>query len=372
MGGDIDGAAAGPPHVMAERHASAAPRRGPVYERALAELAELDLNAIRAAAARIADHIHRTPVISSASLDACVGARVFAKAEALQRSGSFKARGAFNRLLMVDDDQRARGVVAYSSGNHGAAVSLAAAELGIAATVVVPDDVTSAKLEAIRAHGAELVRCDAADRARVAEELAHEQGMSLVAPYDDYAVMAGQGTAALELLEQAGEVDVVVVPVSGGGLLAGTAVAVRSVCPDARIIGVEPQAADDTAQSMRAGTRVKLPTVPRTIADGLRARAPGLLTFPINRALVEQVMVVDDQQIIEAMRFCRAALDLAVEPSGAVGVAALISGALDVRGLRVAVLLSGGNVDADRLEIVAGDEVAGARSTERPQAATRR
>jgi threonine dehydratase len=332
----------------------------------------LALSEIRAAADRIAGHVHRTPVLSSPALDARGVGSVFAKAEALQRGGSFKVRGAFNRLLLLDPAQRARGVVAYSSGNHGAAVSLAAAELGVPAIVVLPRDVAPVKLGAIRAHGAELVHCDPPDRARVAADLARDRGMTLVPPYDDYAVMAGQGTAALELMEEVGTLDALIVPVSGGGLLAGTATAVKAICPAARIIGVEPAGADDTARSLRAGERVTLPTMPQTIADGLRAFVPGHLTFPINRALLNEVAVVDDGQIVEAMRICRAELDVGVEPSGAVALAALISGVIDLGESRVGVILSGGNIDADRLEAVLAMNSQIPIPIERPQAETRR
>lgn len=325
---------------------------------------QLRFSTIRAAGERIAPYIKRTPVLRSAAIDGQVGARVYAKAEALQRSGSFKVRGAFNRLLTLDAAQRARGIVTYSSGNHGAAVAIAGAELGIPVTVVVPSGAAQVKLDAITAFGAELVSCDPAfeDRGQVAARLANERGLVLVAPYDDYAVMAGQGTIALELIESLGRVDVLVVPVSGGGLLAGIGVAAKALSPAVRVIAVEPSGADDTYRSFRSGTRVSLRSEPETIADGLRARVPGALTFPINARLLTDVVTVSDAEIADAMHVCEQQLQLTVEPSGAASLAAALSGQLtryigspnDV----VAVVLSGGNVDADRFAaLTASDSI---------------
>lgn len=311
---------------------------------------QLTLSEINAAAERISGHVRRTPVLSSPYIDALVGARVYAKAEPLQRGGSFKARGAFSRLTLLSPAERRAGVVAYSSGNHGAAVALAARELGIPAAVVVPHDAPAAKLATIAFHGAELYRYDPAteDRAELAAALAHQRQMTMVPPFDDLSVMAGQGTAGLELAEQAPELDLVVIPVGGGGLLAGVGTALRALRPAVRIVGVEPAAADDTRRSLESGSRVALSEPPQTIADGLRTPAPGELTFPINAELLGQVVTVDDADITEAMRICFEWLKLVVEPSGAAALAALTSGRLKADGLTVGVVLSGGNIEPER------------------------
>jgi threonine dehydratase len=310
----------------------------------------LSAAAVERAAQRIAGHVNRTPVITNATLDELAGARAFLKVEPLQRSGSFKARGAFNRLLQLSAADRRRGVVAYSSGNHGAAVALAAAELDIPAVIVVPRSVAKLKLEQIAALGAELLWYDPAreDRAAVAAGLAAERGLTLIPPYDDVEVMAGQGTLALELIGDAGALDLLLVPVGGGGLLAGVGTIARALCPQVRLVGVEPEAGNDTARSLTTGQRVRLDAPPDTIADGLRTQQPGELTFPINRHLLERVETVTDAEIVEAMRFCFERLKVVVEPSGAVAVAALLAGRIQAPGARIGVVLSGGNVDASR------------------------
>lgn len=309
----------------------------------------LTLGRVEAAAQRIAGIARRTGLLSSSSLDAQSGCRVVLKPELMQRTGSFKFRGALNRLLQASPAELASGVVAFSSGNHGAAVALAASIVGAEATVVVPADAAEIKLRAIRGYGA-TVRCyDPASERRedVAAAIVAERGALLVPPFDDLEVMAGQGTVGLELVEDAGELEAVLVPVGGGGLIAGVATAVRSRLPRCRIIGVEPAGADDTRRSFAAGARTAIEEV-STVADGLRASMPGALTFPINRALLDGVVVVDDEQIVEAMRFCFERLKIVVEPSGAVGVAALLSGAVQAAGQKVGVVLSGGNVGAER------------------------
>lgn len=310
----------------------------------------LSAAAVTQAARRISGRINRTPVVTNATLDEVTGARVFVKVEPLQRSGSFKARGAFNRLLLLDEDQRQLGIVAYSSGNHGAAVALAAADLDIPATIVVPRSAPELKLEQIRALGAELVWYNPAreDRAAVARSLAANRGLTLVAPYDDLEVMAGQGTVALELIEDVDALDLLLVPVGGGGLIAGVGTIARALCPQVRVIGVEPAAGDDTAQSLAAGRRVLLDTPPDTIADGLRTQEPGAVTFPINSRLLDRVVTVDDLEIVEAMHFCFERLKVVVEPSGAVAVAAVLAGRVYAPCARIGIVLSGGNVDADR------------------------
>lgn len=310
----------------------------------------LEASAVTQAARRIAGRVNRTPVVTNATLDDVAGGRVFVKLEPLQRSGSFKARGAFNKLLQLTPEQRERGVVAYSSGNHGAAVALAASDLLIPAVIVVPRSAPGLKLEQISAVGGELVWYDPAtqDRAAVAAQLAAERGMTLVAPYDDFDVMAGQGTLAIELIEDVGTLDILLVPVGGGGLIAGVATIARALCPQVRVFGIEPAAANDTALSLAGGRRVSLAGPPDTIADGLRTLEPGALTFPLNRHLLEGVITVQDSQIVEAMQFCFERLKVVIEPSGAVAIAAILAGRIRADGARVGVVLSGGNIDATR------------------------
>jgi threo-3-hydroxy-L-aspartate ammonia-lyase len=304
----------------------------------------LDLARVRAAAARLAGIAHLTPLLESATLNTRCGAHVFLKAEPFQRSGSFKFRGAYNRLSLLDEDQRARGVVAYSSGNHGGAVALAAKTLGIPALVVVPANGAPAKLAAIEGYGAQIRRYDPATERReeIAAELARARSLTVIPPFDDYDVMAGQGTIGLELAAQAGELDLVLVPVGGGGLAAGVSTAVKALIPGAGVIGVEPTGADDTRQSLRAGRLVT--AQPDTIADGLRAWQPGSLTFPVNQRLLDDVVTVPDEAIVEAMAFSFSRLKVVLEPSGAVPLAALLSGAVSAAGQRAAVVLSGGNI----------------------------
>lgn len=310
----------------------------------------LSLDRIQAAAARLAGVAHRTPLLSSATLDEQCGGSVLLKAESFQRSGSFKFRGAYNRLSLLDDDERARGVVAYSSGNHGGAVALAARLLKIPAVVVAPATGSPAKLAAIEGYGAEMRRYDPAREAReeVAAAIAAQRSLTIIRPFDDYDIMAGQGTIGIELagqLAQAdnGRVDQVLVPVGGGGLAAGVSTAVKALLPGAAVIGVEPAGADDTRQSYRAGRRVSLDR-PVTIADGLLAQTPGELTFAVTSRLLDDVVTVTEEAIIEAMRFCFARMKIVIEPSGAVPLAALRSGAVSAAGRRTVVVVSGGNV----------------------------
>lgn len=304
----------------------------------------LDFGRVQAAAARLGDVAHRTPVLMSETLNARCGGSIWLKAEPLQRSGSFKFRGAYNRLSLLDAGQRASGVIAYSSGNHGAAVALAAATLGVAAMVVVPENASPAKLAAIEGYGARIRRYDPAreHREQVAAELAQASSLTVIPPFDDYDVMAGQGTIGIELAEQAGPLDLVLVPIGGGGLAAGVSTSVRALLPGASVVGVEPAGADDTRQSLRSGRLVTVQ--PDTIADGLRAWQPGSLTFPINQRQLDDVVTVTEAAIVEAMAFCFTRLKLVVEPSGAVPLAALLSGAVPASGRRIAVVLSGGNI----------------------------
>jgi threo-3-hydroxy-L-aspartate ammonia-lyase len=305
----------------------------------------LTLDRVRAAAARLDGVAHRTPLLSSTLLDERSGGTVLLKAEPFQRSGSFKFRGAYNRLSLLDPAAKAAGVVAFSSGNHGAAVALAARLLGVTAIIVVPANGSAAKLAAIEGYGAQLRRYDPQTESReeVAAQIATERSMTLVRPFDDYDVMAGQGTAGLELADQAPDLDLVLLPVGGGGLAAGVSTAVKGLLPRASVIGVEPAIASDTSQSMRAGRRVSI-AEPETIADGLRAREPGELTFAVNSRLLDDVVTVSEDAIVDAMRFCFTRLKIVVEPSGAVPLAALLTGAVRPRG-RTVVVLSGGNID---------------------------
>ncbi|WP_309238234.1 threo-3-hydroxy-L-aspartate ammonia-lyase [Actinoplanes aureus] len=308
------------------------------------------LQDVRDAAERIDGVAHRTPVIRSRTLDERVGARVFLKAENLQRVGAFKFRGAYNAISRLSAEQLARGVATYSSGNHAQAVALAARELGSTAVIVMPEDTPAAKLDAVRGYGAEIVIYDryTGDREEIGRRLAAERGFALIPPYEHPHVIAGQGTAALELLEDAGELDAIVVPVGGGGLIAGSAVAAKGVQPGIRVVGVEPRAGDDTKRSLAAGERVRI-DIPRTIADGQAAPIPGELTFSINKELVDEIVLVSDDELRDALRFAVDRLKLVLEPSGASGPAALLAGRLDPVPARIGVIISGGNVGAARL-----------------------
>lgn len=307
---------------------------------------------VQAAARRLDGVAHRTPVFTSRTLDALVGASVHVKAESFQRGGAFKFRGAYTKISSLPPG---RDVLAFSSGNHAQAVAIAAGLLGAHATILMPEDAPAAKVDATRGYGAEIVRYDrwTDDREEIGARLAAERNLELVRPYDDPLVMAGQGTAALELLEQAPGLDLLVVPVGGGGLIAGCATAAKGLQPGIRVVGVEPQAGDDTARSLAAGERVRV-DVPRTIADGLGAAIPGALTFEVNRELVDAVVTVSDAEIVDAMAFLFDRLKLVTEPSGAVGVAALLAGRVEPAG-RVGVVVSGGNVGVARFaELVRG------------------
>ena len=308
------------------------------------------LEEIRAAAQRLEGVVHTTPVMHSRQLDAAAGATVFLKTENLQRSGSFKIRGAYNAIAQLDAATRARGVISYSSGNHAQGVALAASILGIPATIVVPATIPAAKRAATESYGATVIVAGTTseDRRIHAEMLARERGFALIPPYDLAAIIEGQGTVALEFLNQVGDLDVLVTPVGGGGLLSGCATAARGLLGDAiHLVGIEAEDANDTFLSMQAGRRVRIPP-PHTIADGMRALEPGALTFPIVQALVNQIVLVSDAEIAAALRFLLERTKMLVEPTGAVGVAALLAGRIPAaRGKRVGVVLSGGNVDAD-------------------------
>jgi threonine dehydratase len=315
----------------------------------------ISLDDIRAAAARLEGVAHRTPVLTSRHLDERTGARVFLKAENLQRVGAFKFRGAYNAIACLDEAERARGVATVSSGNHAQALALAARLAGVRATILMPADSPPNKLAGTRGYGAEVIEFDryAADRDQLLVELVAERGLVPVHPYDDERVMAGQGTVATELLEQAGPLDVLLVCVGGGGLIAGCATAAKTLLPGIRVIGVEPEAGDDVRRSLAAGERITIP-VPHTNADGQQTPAPGELTFPVIRERVDDVVLASDPEIVDAMRLLFERLKTVAEPSGACALAALLAGRVDVAGLRVGVTLSGGNVSAARFAELVG------------------
>ena len=304
-----------------------------------------------AAAARLLEgKAHCTPVLTSSTVNARTGARVYFKCENLQRGGAFKFRGAYNALANLSPEQKRRGVVAYSSGNHAQAVALAGKLLGIPATIVMPSDAPQVKADATRGYGAELVLYERArdDREAIAATLAGERGVTLIPPFNHPHVVAGQGTAAHELIEEAGPLDVLLVPCGGGGLLSGCAIAARALSPGIRVIGVEPAAGDDVLRSFRSGA-IQSVHNPDTIADGARTSAPGSVTFPLIMHYVADILTVDDGELLRSMWYLWERLKVVVEPTGALGAAALLEGKLDVRGKKVGVVLSGGNADLKQL-----------------------
>jgi threo-3-hydroxy-L-aspartate ammonia-lyase len=302
---------------------------------------------VQAAARRIAGVAHRTPVLTSRALDEATGATVLLKAENLQRVGAFKFRGAYNAVASLSDEERARGVATVSSGNHAQALALAARLCGARAAILMPDDAPAGKVAATDGHGAEVIRFDryAQDREELLAALVATRGLVPIHPYDDERVMAGQGTVALELIEDAGPLDVLLVCVGGGGLIAGCATVAKALLDGVRVVGVEPEAGDDVRRSLAAGERVRIP-VPRTIADGQQLPEPGALTFPVIRERVDAVAVASDAEIVDAMRFAFERLKLVVEPSGACALAALLAGRFAAG--RVGVVITGGNIDPQR------------------------
>jgi threo-3-hydroxy-L-aspartate ammonia-lyase len=306
---------------------------------------------VQAARERIREHVHRTPVLTSRLIDELIGARVFFKCEIFQRVGAFKARGAFSRLTLLSPEERSHGVVAFSSGNHAQAVALAARELGMRATIVMPKDAPSLKVAATRGYGAEVVlydRIGGESREEIARRIQDEQAAVLVPPFDDDEVIAGQGTLALELLEDVPDLDVIVTPCGGGGLLSGTAVAARGIRSGIRLWGVEPEAGNDMQRSVAAGEPVTIP-LPDTLADALQTTRPAERTLAIVRALTEGILTVSDLELRRAMALLASRMKLVVEPGGAAAFAALLHGKVpDIAGHRVGVVLSGGNVDPDR------------------------
>jgi threonine dehydratase len=304
---------------------------------------------VAAAARRLAGHAHRTPVLRSRTADAALGAELFFKCENLQRMGAFKFRGAYNALSRFDAGQRRAGVLAFSSGNHAQAIALSARLLDMPAVIVMPEDAPAAKLAATRGYGAEVVTYDrfTEDREALSRRIATERGMTLIPPYDHADVIAGQGTAALELFEDVGPLDALFVCLGGGGLLSGSALAARALSPQCRVYGVEPEAGNDGQQSLRAGRIVHIDT-PRTLADGAQTQHLGELTFGIIRRDVTDILTATDEQLVEAMRFYAERMKLVVEPTGCLSLAGARHGGIDLRGARVGVLISGGNVDLAR------------------------
>jgi threo-3-hydroxy-L-aspartate ammonia-lyase len=314
-------------------------------------LLSVALDDIRAARERIRPYVHRTPVLTSRLIDERVGAKVFFKCEIFQKVGAFKARGAFSRLTLLSSEERSRGVVAFSSGNHAQAVALAAQELGLRATIVMPKDAPALKMAATRGYGASVIlydRVGGESREEIARRIVKEEGAVLVPPFDDDAVIAGQGTVALELLEDVPDLDLIVTPCGGGGLLSGTAVAAKGINPEIRLWGVEPEAGDDMKRSLEVGRPVEIP-LPATIADALQTTRPADRTFAIVRALTEGILTVSDLELRRAMALLASRMKIVVEPGGSAAFAALLHGKVpDVVGRRIGVVLSGGNVDPER------------------------
>ena len=304
---------------------------------------------VAAAAHRLKGMAHRTPVLRSTSADESTGAQVFFKCENLQRTGAFKFRGAYNTLAQFTPEQRERGVLAFSAGNHAQAIALSARLLDMPAVIVMPEDAPASKMAATREYGAQVVTYNryTEDREAISRRLAQERGMTLVPPFDHPHVIAGQGTAAMELLDEVPGLDYLFVCVGGGGLLAGSTLAAQAMAPGCRLVGVEPEAGNDGQQSFKAGHIVQIPT-PHTIADGAQTQALGQLTFPIIAEGVEDMVTATDEQLVQALRFFAERMKIVVEPTGALAFAGVRNGSVDVRGKRVGVLISGGNVDLPR------------------------
>jgi threonine dehydratase len=309
----------------------------------------IELDDVRRAAARLDGIAHHTPIVTSRTLDDRTGARVRCKPENLQRAGAFKFRGAYNTVASLSEQERARGVVTASSGNHAQALALSAALHGIQATILMPEDAPASKAAATQEYGARILRFDrySGERDALLAELAEREGLTVVHPYDDERIMAGQGTATLELVEDGGELDLLLVPVGGGGLIAGSATAATGLCPSCEVVGVEPESGDDTARSLAAGQRIRVP-VGRTIADGQQIDIPGERTFAVVRERVAAIVTVSDAEIVAAMRLAFERLKLVLEPSGATALAALLAGKVAASGRRTGVIFSGGNVDVAR------------------------
>jgi threonine dehydratase len=313
----------------------------------------LTFDLIKEAAARIDGRVHRTPVMTSQSFNQIAGCEVFFKCENLQRAGAFKARGATNKILSLTDAEKERGVIAVSSGNHAQAVALAAREAGTRAVVCIPDDAPQMKVAGMRSYGADIRVFDRHkdDRDAFGRDIAERENLVMIPAYDDYLIMAGQGTSGMELVEEVPELDAVTTPCSGGGLFAGVSTAAKSMKPSIKCLAVEPESANDTQQSVAKGERVKI-SPPPTIADGLRVQTPGALTFPITRANADDVLTVSDDEILATMRFMLFRMKLLVEPSGAAAAAAVFHRKLPGDCRKIGVVLSGGNVDPEILSRV--------------------
>ena len=307
---------------------------------------EVTYEDLAAAHERIKPVAKRTPVLTSSTIDALTGAKVHFKCENFQRMGAFKFRGAYNALSQLTPEQKKKGVVAFSSGNHAQAVALSGRMLGVPATIVMPTDAPPVKLEATRGYGAEVVLYDASneDRAKIAEKLAAERGLTVIPPFDHPHILAGQGTAAKELIEDAGPLDLLIVPCGGGGLLSGCSIAAKQLSPSCKVIGVEPAAGDDGLRAFRAGKLVSVP-LPQTIADGARTMSLGALTFSIIQKNVHDFLTVTDDELLKWMFFLWERMKMVVEPTGALAAAALLQGKIDAKGKKVGVVISGGNVD---------------------------
>ena len=306
---------------------------------------EVTFDDVARAHERIGGHARRTPALTSATMDALTGASVYFKCENFQRMGAFKFRGAYNALTQLSAEEKRRGVVAFSSGNHAQAVALAGKLLGVPRIIVMPADAPRVKVEATRGYGAEIVLYEKnQDREKVASQISSERGLTLIPPYDHPHIIAGQGTAAKELIEDVGELDLLMVPCGGGGLLSGCAVAARHLSPECRVIGVEPAAGDDATRSFRTKT---LQTVkdPQTIADGARTPSLGRFTYPLVMRYVDDMLTVDDAELLKSMIYIWERMKIVVEPTGALAACALLEKKLDAKGMRVGVILSGGNVD---------------------------
>jgi threonine dehydratase len=310
----------------------------------------LTIDFIREAAERIRPFVHRTPVVTSRTFDQATGRRVFFKCENFQRGGAFKMRGATNKIRALSTEERERGVVAFSSGNHAQAVALASRDASLRAVIVMPSDAPRTKLAATRGYGAEVITYDREreDREEVACRVSEREGLTVVPPYDDYHVAAGQGTCALELFEEVPDLDALLTPCGGGGLFAGASAAAKALSPGVRCFPVESELSDDTRQSFVRGERVTIPP-PATVADGMRTQTPGALTFPVLQANAEDVLTVSEDEIVETLRFLLFRLKILVEPTGAVAAAAALFGKLPPDVKNVGVVLSGGNVDPEAL-----------------------
>lgn len=301
---------------------------------------------VRRAAQRIAGFAHRTPVLTSRTADAATGAKLYFKAENLQRAGAFKFRGAYNAIAALAPEARSRGVIAFSSGNHAQAIAYSASLQGAPSTIVMPSDAPAIKVAATRAYGANVVFYDryGEDRMAIGRRIAEETGGALVPPYDHPDVIAGQGTAAMELIEEVGPLDMLVTPLGGGGLLAGTALAARALSPGCAVVGVEPEAGNDGQQSLARGEVVRIP-IPKSIADGALTPSLGEHNFPIIRETVERIVTASDAELVSTLRFFAERMKIVVEPTGCLAAAAVLQGRLECKGKRVGIVLSGGNVD---------------------------